>query len=113
MELSDSNIQKVLFTEKQIQERVLALATQISQDYAGKSIIVCGLLKGAFLLVADLSRRLTVRNQVDFIVASSYGAETTSSGSVNLKKFELPKMTRSPCFRTTPSPGACLPFTNT
>ena len=80
------NIQKVLFTEKQIQERVQVLATQISQDYAGKNIIVCGLLKGAFLLVADLSRRLTVRNQVDFIVASSYGTETTSSGTVKLKK---------------------------
>jgi hypoxanthine phosphoribosyltransferase len=80
------NIEKVLFTESQIQQRVRCLAQQISQDFAGKELIVCGLLKGAFLFVADLSRYLTVRNKIDFIVASSYGDGTTSSGSVKLKK---------------------------
>jgi hypoxanthine phosphoribosyltransferase len=81
-----NEINLVLFTEKQIQNRVRELADQISQDYAGKNILICGLLKGAFLLVADLSRRLRVKNQVDFIVASSYGTGTKSSGSVKLKK---------------------------
>ena len=80
------NIGKVLFTEQQIQQRVRELAEEISQDYAGKNVLIVGLLKGAFLVVADLARNLTVENQVDFMVCSSYGAGTTSSGSIKLKK---------------------------
>lgn len=80
------NIGKVLFTEQQIQQRVRELAEEISRDYVGKDVLIVGLLKGAFLVVADLARNLTIENQVDFMVCSSYGAGTTSSGSIKLKK---------------------------
>jgi hypoxanthine phosphoribosyltransferase len=81
-------IERVLFTEDQLQAKVKELAAQISADHAAEdSILVVGLLKGAFLAVADVARNLTVPNKVDFMVASSYGGKaTTSSGTVRLKK---------------------------
>ena len=81
-------IERVLFTEEQLQAKVKELAVQISADHAEEdSIMVVGLLKGAFLAVADVARNLTVPNKVDFMVASSYGGKaTTSSGTVRLKK---------------------------
>jgi len=80
------NIDKVLFTEQAIQGRVRELAAQISKEYAGKSILCVGLLKGAFVFTSDLTRYLTVPYQIDFMAVSSYGHGTTSSGSVKLKK---------------------------
>lgn len=80
------NIKTVLFTEEQLQQRNKELAAQISADFAGEEIIVVGLLTGAFMAVPDVARHLTVPNSVDFIVASSYGNSTTTSGNVKLKK---------------------------
>jgi len=85
------NIGHILFTEEQIQQKVQELASTISTHYnnrpAGSKPILCvGLLTGAFIFVADLLRRLTVPYEVDFMVVSSYGSGTTSSGSVKLKK---------------------------
>jgi hypoxanthine phosphoribosyltransferase len=81
-----NNISKILFTEKQILKRIGELAIEISNDYHGKEIIICCLLKGAFFLVSDLVRRLTVKNQIDFMIVSSYDNRTKSSGSVKLEK---------------------------
>ena len=83
-----STIERVLFSEAELQAKVKELAVQISADHAGEdTILVVGLLKGAFLAVADVARYLTVPNKVDFMVASSYGGKnTTSSGTVRLKK---------------------------
>jgi len=85
----DVNIQSVLWTETQIQETVRRMAREISEYYAtnapGEVILMVGLLKGAFLFVADLLRRLTIPYEVDFMVVSSY-ASTTSTGSLKLKK---------------------------
>ena len=61
-----ANIQNILFTEQQIQDKVKELATQISKKYAGKKILAVGLLNGAFVFVADLLRNLTVPYQVRF-----------------------------------------------
>jgi len=80
------NIGKVMFTEKQIKEKVVELAATISKKYAGKKILAVGLLSGAFVFVADLLRNLTVPYEVDFVTVSSYGHGTQSSGSVKLKK---------------------------
>ena len=83
------NIDRVLFSEAQLQTRIKELATEISESYEDKteSILVVGLLKGAFLAVADVARALTVPNKIDFLVASSYGGtNTTSTGTVRLKK---------------------------
>jgi len=80
------HIQKVLFTQKQLQDRIAELGAEISKDYKGESILVVGLLKGAFLAVADVARSLSVPNMVDFMVASSYGDGTESTGVIKLKK---------------------------
>ena len=76
---------KVLLTENDIQKRVNELAQQISQDYKDKeSLILVGILKGAFIFLADLSRKLTIPHIVDFMALSSYGKSSTSSGAVRI-----------------------------
>jgi hypoxanthine phosphoribosyltransferase len=80
----DENIEKVLVTSEQIQKRVKQLADQISNDYAGvEQIYLIGILKGAFIFLADLSRQLTVPHVVDFMAVSSYG-KSAMTGAVRL-----------------------------
>jgi len=71
-----------LITETQIQEKVAELGRRISGDYAGKEVIVVGILKGSWIFLADLVRKLTVPVYVDFMTVSSYGASTRTSGVV-------------------------------
>lgn len=74
----------VLISEAAIQDRVTELAEQISRDYAGKGpLLLVGVLRGAFIFMADLARRLTVPVQIDFIAVSSYG-DSSTSGAVRL-----------------------------
>jgi hypoxanthine phosphoribosyltransferase len=86
--LSDSIIagRKVhrLFSREAIAERVAELGRQISHDYSGKEIIVVGVLKGAWVFMADLVRQLRLPVRCDFVRISSYGDGTDSSGKVNL-----------------------------
>jgi hypoxanthine phosphoribosyltransferase len=78
-------IPRVLFTEETIARRVAELAERISRDYAGKGeILLIGVLKGAFIFLSDLSRRLEIPRRVDFIAVASYGDRTVSSGAVRL-----------------------------
>jgi len=81
-----NNLKVVLFSEEQIQRKVAELADRINRDYAGKKPLCVGLLSGCFLFLADILRKLLVPYEVDFMVVSSYGHGTTSSGSVKLKK---------------------------
>jgi hypoxanthine phosphoribosyltransferase len=75
----------VLISEADIAARVDALAAEISADYADKGdIVLIGVLKGAFIFLADLSRRLTIPRTIDFIAVSSYGKGSRSSGAVRL-----------------------------
>ena len=67
------NLGKILFSEDAIAKRVSELAAEISKDYAGKEILIVGLLKGAILFVSDLVKKLTVPASINFIIASSYG----------------------------------------
>ena len=76
----------VLFTKDQIAERVKALGKQISEEYAGQSIVLIGVLKGAAIFLADLARAIEVDNTFDFVAVSSYGKGTRSSGAVKLIK---------------------------
>ncbi len=76
-------IGRPLFTSEQIQERVRALADDISRDYAGKEILAIGILKGAFMFFSDLVRQIRVPLTVDFIIASSY-VKTQTSGEVKI-----------------------------
>lgn len=77
---------KVLYTEKQIQDRVKTLAKEISKDYADKNLYVVGVLRGAFMFTADLIRHLDIPITTDFIAISSYGTSTKTTGVVRLMK---------------------------
>jgi len=76
----------ILFDEKTIAEKVAELAARISSDYAGRDLVLVGVLKGAAVFLADLARRITIPVTVDFVQASSYGMSTTSSGRIAVSK---------------------------
>ena len=83
--MMNSDIKKVLLTQEQIEQRVAELGRQITTDYAGKDLIVVVLLKGAAWFATDLTRAIDLPLRVDFMVASSYGNGTSTSGSVKVK----------------------------
>ena len=75
----------VLISEEEIQQRVTELAAQISEDYADSGdIVLVGVLKGAFIFLADLSRSMTIPRTIEFIAVSSYESGSKSSGAVRL-----------------------------
>lgn len=79
------DIERVLITEKELQERVAGVALEMNAHYTDEDlpILVC-ILKGAFMFLADLTRHLTFRHELDFMEISSYGTGTTSSGVVRI-----------------------------
>lgn len=79
------DIKKVLLTKEQIEERVKEMGRQITEDYRGKELVVVVLLSGAAWFAADLTRAIDIPLRVDFMVASSYGNGTSTSGSVKVK----------------------------
>jgi hypoxanthine phosphoribosyltransferase len=79
------SVRRVAYTEEQIAERVAELGREITAAYPeGEELLVLGLLKGSFIFLSDLVRHIVRPLQVDFIVASSYGDATVSSGTVRL-----------------------------
>jgi len=74
----------VLFSEEKIKERIVSLAKEIDQAYAGESVVLIGILKGAFIFLSDLARHLTVEHSIEFMAVSSYGSSHTSSGNVKI-----------------------------
>jgi hypoxanthine phosphoribosyltransferase len=81
----------LLYSREQIAERVRQLAAIISADYAGRDLVLVGILRGAFVFLADLIRRLTIPITVDFIGAASYGSQTQTSGRVAItKELQVP-----------------------
>ena len=79
-------IGEILVQPDQLKERVRALATQISADYAGRDVLLVGVLKGAMFFLSDLMRNLTGTCEVDFMAVASYGSATDSSGVVRIIK---------------------------
>jgi hypoxanthine phosphoribosyltransferase len=79
-------IGEVLISEEALQTRIGELAAEISADYAGRELLVIGVLKGAVFFIADLVRRLDVPCEIDFMDLSSYGSSTHSSGVVRILK---------------------------
>ena len=77
---------EILLSTEQIAERVAALGKEISADYAGKSIVLIGVLKGAAIFLSDLARAIEVDSTFDFVAVSSYGRARVSSGAVKLIK---------------------------
>ena len=77
-------LKRIVFDEETIAERVRTLGREITDAYPAGDLLVLGLLKGSFIFLSDLVRRIERPLQVDFIVASSYGEGTVSSGNVRL-----------------------------
>ena len=76
----------MLIDEERLRSRVAELGEEVSADYAGRDLLLIGVLKGAVFFMADLMRHLTVTCEVDFMAISSYGAATDSSGVVRILK---------------------------
>lgn len=80
------DIQEVLFTEAELNERISELGEQITVDYEGKSLIVVGILKGSNIFTSDLVRKINLPLKMDFMAVSSYGSSTESTGVVKILK---------------------------
>ena len=79
-------VERVLFSADTIQDIVSRLGRQISEDYKGKKLLLVSVLKGSVVFMADLMRSITIPCEIDFMVVSSYGAGTRSSGNVKIVK---------------------------
>jgi hypoxanthine phosphoribosyltransferase len=77
---------KLLFSKRDIASTVARLAKEISVDYANKKVVLIGVLKGAFMFLADLVRQLTIPVEIEFIRIASYGSQKESSGEIIIKK---------------------------
>ena len=84
--MADPNVGEILVQPDDLAHRVRELGEQISHDYAGKDVLLIGVLKGAVFFLADLMRQLEVDCEVDFMAVSSYGSSTDSSGVVRILK---------------------------
>jgi hypoxanthine phosphoribosyltransferase len=81
-----ADLLEVLITPEQLQARIAELAAQIDADYAGRELILVGVLKGAVMVMADLARAMHLPVSMDWMAISSYGSGTTSSGVVRILK---------------------------
>src|SRR3989440_11546111 len=80
----DDAIGEILVGADDLAQRVHELADQVSRDYAGKDLVLIGVLKGAVFFLSDLMRHLTIPCEVDFMAVASYGSATKSSGGVRI-----------------------------
>lgn len=82
----EQDVDQVLITEQQLDERIKEMGHQIAEDYQGEPLTIVGILKGAVIFFADLARAIDLPLQMDFMSVSSYGSGTTSSGVVKIIK---------------------------
>jgi hypoxanthine phosphoribosyltransferase len=82
----ERDIDRILISEREIQDMVRKLGERITEDYRGRQLLLVGVLKGAFVLMADLSRSIRLPLMFDFMDVSSYGAATHTSGVVRILK---------------------------
>lgn len=80
------DLQEIVLTGQQIQERVAELGDEVSADYGDESVLLIAVLRGAAIFVADLSRQISSPVEIDFMAVSSYGSSTKSSGVVRIIK---------------------------
>lgn len=85
-EQGEKKIGEVLVSSADLRERITNLAAEIDRDYAGRDLVLVGVLKGAVMFMADLMRQLSAPCEVDFMAVSSYGSATDSSGVVRILK---------------------------
>ena len=82
----NDSIKGILFSEEMIQKRVAELGAELTKEYAGKSLLMIGVLKGCFMFLADLVRHIDLECEIRFLTASSYGFSSVSSGKVNIDR---------------------------
>lgn len=86
-----NDMEKVLLSAEEIQEKVKELGAQISKDYDGKNLMLISILKGSIVFMSDLMRAITIHCKIDFMAVSSYGSSTKTSGVVRiLKDLDIP-----------------------
>jgi len=81
-----NGVKRVLISREEIHRRIQELGRQLSRDYAGRNLLLLGVLKGAVVFLVDLARAIDLPLQMDFMAVSSYGASTQSSGVVRILK---------------------------
>ncbi|MCU0300499.1 MAG: hypoxanthine phosphoribosyltransferase [Candidatus Nanopelagicales bacterium] len=81
-----ADLEKVLIDEETLQAKLRELAAEVDRDYAGKDVLLVGVLKGAVMVMADLARAMSIHLQMDWMAVSSYGSSTKSSGVVRILK---------------------------
>ena len=81
-----NSIEKVLISEKELDEKTTELAQRISSDFAGKDLILIGILKGGVVFASDIIKKIIIPMEIEFMAVSSYGKESETSGVVTLKK---------------------------
>jgi hypoxanthine phosphoribosyltransferase len=84
--MAEPGVGEILVQRDDLQHRVRVLAEQVSADYAGRSLLLVGVLKGAVFFLSDFMRHLDIPCEVDFMAVSSYGSQTDSSGVVRILK---------------------------
>jgi hypoxanthine phosphoribosyltransferase len=82
----DGDLTRVLVTKEELASRITELAAEIDREYAGKDLLLVGVLNGALMVMADLSRALTIHCRMDWMAVSSYGSGSRSSGVVRILK---------------------------
>ncbi len=82
----DPNLGEVLIGEEELQSRVVELGREVTADYAGRGLLLVGVLKGAFMFMSDLARAIRLPVEFDFMAVSSYGTATKASGVVRIVK---------------------------
>ena len=80
------DIERVLISAEEIQDKIAELAKLVNEDYRGRDLLLVGVLKGAFVFMADLARHIQLPIEFDFMAVSSYGSATQSSGVVRILK---------------------------
>lgn len=80
------DIDHILVTEEQLQEEIGRMGRQLTQDYAGKDLLLIGVLRGAIMFIVDLARAIDLPLTMDFMAVASYGASTKTSGIVRILK---------------------------
>lgn len=80
------DVQEIILSEETIRQRVRELGEAVSRDYAGETVLLVAVLRGAALFIADLAREISVPIEMDFMAVSSYGSSTKSSGVVRILK---------------------------
>jgi hypoxanthine phosphoribosyltransferase len=82
----EPDIEKVLISSEEIQDKLAELGGRITEDHSGRPLLLIGVLKGAFVVMADLARYIRLPIEFDFMAVSSYGAATKTSGVVRILK---------------------------